>query len=457
MASNLLCSRRMAQVGLLVAASAVARSSQAQTSLHAIGGAVTGYDSNVMSASEHPPPGMPVRQRDGLFQLQTGLALISDSPRFLQSIEYVHTATVYFEHTGANAGADRLSWAGIYQLSQRSELQIGAEIARGRQNLANLLRPAVSTTVTARPTGPIQFVTSTVSAGYRYDITPVWAFRDGGTFRWYTPIGVSGPRADRYDLDNIAGLEREWARDTLSAGIRTGYFVSAGTATSSSQQQVIVGAVLRWRRELSRTLSSSIEGGFASAAKVDDLGNNTASPTGRAALAFATDDGQAELFASRTVEPNLLVNQNFITDAVGLHGVVPIVRSMGLMASASAGYLHNRRVPVTPEAVRANADVWMADVALGWAPIPGLTVEARYQRTDQSSDSVSGVPPTYSRDVALLTLHGMFPNRPVSGVLSTYADRVDRNDPRRVRPRRGDGEPLNGRGGSSTGTMDRNR
>jgi len=442
---------------MLLAALAVARSSPAQTTLHAVGGAVTGYDTNIMSASEHPAPGMPSRQRDGLFQLQTGLALLSDRPRYLQSIEFVHTATLYFEHTGANAGSDRLSWTGIYLLSQRSELQIGAEVARGRQNLANLLRPAAATTVTARPTGPTQFVTSTVSASYRYDLTSVWRFRDGAAVRFYTPVGVSGARSSRVDLDNFAGLEREWVRDSVTAGARTGYFVSTGTDTISSQQQLIVGALVRWRRELSRTFSSSLEGGFAAAAKADELGSSTASPTGRAALAYATEDGQAELFASRSVEPNLLINQNFITDAVGLRGAVPILRSVGLLASASAGYLHNRRIPITPEAVRADADVWMADVSLGFAPIPGLMVEARYQRTDQTSDSVSGVPPTYSRDVALLTLRGMFPNRAVSGVLSNYADRVDRNDPRRVRPRRGDGQPLSRPGGDSTGTMDRNR
>jgi hypothetical protein len=410
-----------------------------QTTLHAVGEAAAGYNDNISGAADHPTAGSPARIGDGFMQVEAGLLTITEARRAVYMFDVAHRTTMFLTHTQASAASDRVGWRGLFELTGRDDLFLSADLGRTSQNLATLQQSASTTPLAAQATGRTIFLTAAVSENWTRLLSPDWTTRQLSSSLWYVPINASPRQPQRLDFDNSFGADRHWIRDTLGADVRAGYFESTAVGSLPAQRQLITGLQGRWQRELARSWTSELQFGATAAMRSVAPGGQIWAPTGRAAVRYRTEDGEAEGYYGRTMRPNLFIGQNFLTDEVALRGSIPLGRSTGLRASGSVGYLHNRLIDLANSVLSTSTDVFVADAALGWSPIAALTLEARYQRFQQSqaSGSANSVP-GFSRDVAMISLRGMFPQREAPRLRADSRERLGTYDRTT--------EPLRGRG-----------
>ena len=135
-----------------------------------------------------------------------------------------------------------------------------------------------------------------------------------------------------------------------------------------------------------------------------------------------------------------------MADHVLLSGGLPVDRENHIVFRTGTGYSHNRTLQVeesgfivaapfaTPDSTAEKRlittfDTWVVDASLGWYPEDLPYVALRYQHLEQvGEDSQFAPATTFHRNLAMLTVGGMWPPREVPQVPTGPAQRVDQSD-----------------------------
>ena len=266
-----------------------------------------------------------------------------------------------------------------------------------------------------------------------HEFSPNWVGAHVGLLGAYFPSGTG--QSDSIVFDHTLGLDRRWKSHALGPELRAGYFVrtaayDGSTEVISARHQIILGGMLRWRWDLTDDWATELAGGVTGTGEVTGGRNRFWFPSGRLRLGYSRERGQAEFSASRTVRPNLFTAENFLTTEASLRGAIPLFGlNSRVWGATSTGIMRNELLNTDTGQKVGHADVWLVDAALRWLPIRELEIAVRYQHFQQ----VSSTPdlarlPSFTRNVAMVVVTGIFPAREMVMVPSGMPIRTDRAD-----------------------------
>jgi hypothetical protein len=193
------------------------------------------------------------------------------------------------------------------------------------------------------------------------------------------------------------------------------------------QKQVIGTGLALWRHDWGRFLTSRADAG---ALRVQRLNTDRGfwEPVGGAALAYATEAGDAVLACEHTVTTNPLLGQTLLVDQVSLRGAVPLTKKGEVLVAASSGYQRGQILDEDAN-LAAHVDALFADLGLGWQATASILVGLRYQHIEQISDSrIPPLPLSFVRNSIMAGTTIRFP--PERDMPRAYRapQRVDRAD-----------------------------
>lgn len=377
---------------------------------------------------------MPTPLRTWFVEVAPGLTVFHESPRALHQITYTHPMAVYFADNSLDASSDVVTWQGLFVLSPRDELMLGAGVTRSRIN-AGVLRSAVGQGSTAVvPQGDASAVTVTANEAYTHDFSPRWHGLQNSAVSASTRVGRGPDEPNHYLVDAGLGGEYTVGNDGFALlGHGSWFFTPAdtqdGVETAPREDQLILGADIRWRRDWTPRWSTSTSVGAAASVDPQDVRHILWSPIWSAGLFYFVEGPSASLIYSRSVAPNVLTGQNYLTDQLTLTGGLPLSESVPLVLGSSLAAAQSRAIDATTQTLQGRVRSLMGDASLGYFSQGGLAASIRYQHYRQYGDDTDLQPvPTFHRNVVQLTIGGMFPARELPEVPGRRPVRVDGGD-----------------------------
>jgi hypothetical protein len=204
-------------------------------------------------------------------------------------------------------------------------------------------------------------------------------------------------------------------------------------------RQALTTLIGRWRHDWSKTWSSEAALGVISIVGVSANPAATTEtawePSALAALRWSDLVGSAELHYAHTASPNTLAGNTLATDEAALQAGVPLLRAK-LFLGATIAYQHARILPLAPGVTPETADLVIADVTIGWQPLPELRLFARYAffdqfGTPQPNPPVAGMSvllPDLTRNTVMIGAEVIYPALVALRAPSRSATRVDEAD-----------------------------
>ena len=400
----------------------------AGSKLQAVGAASIGYTDNVRSAPDPPIEGVAEREPGAFALISPGAVLAFSQPGVLQRMSYTYTASLFLGESDANSSSNRLDYVGFFDVSPRATLLFGASLHQSHLHSTGLLPDASVTPLSAAVPGTTAFVALRAEQSLSYELWRDYRLIQGVYGIFLTPLS-DAPAARTYATGGRLGLERVWRTDAVGVEARADYVLVTDAALADgtivdTQRQLVTTGVATWRHDWSRDFTSRVEAGVMRVQRLES-GRGFWEPTGAAALGYATEDGDAELYYRHTATTSPLLGQSFIADHVGLRGGVPLAKEGEVRLSLSAGY-QNGRLINEDATLATTLDLYLADAALGWQTTDELVLELRYQHAEQVSGArAPPLPLSFVRNTLLVGAGVTFPS--------------DREMPRRYRaPRRVD-------------------
>lgn len=382
---------------------------EARVSFHGVVSAAGGVTDN---ASGSPAAGADAAQTDGFAEFSPGLVMAHETPRVVQQLSYRFSANLFAGETRANSYTHRLDWGAFFDLSRTSSVLLGLSTTQGKFN--TLAAPA-GMGGALPPTG-VNYLATTFQEGITKDFSREWRGLQFLTIGAFIPLADDAAQGKGLNVDHRLGAERAYARDALGFEVRFGYSLYGGTTAAPERQQFDDAAVVRWRRELSRTLQSQLDVGVGMVMEPDFSGIVWL-PVVNASLRYSRGAGQLALGYGHAVQGNVLVGQTFVVDSLSLHGSHPLGNT-SFSVSAGVSGQHGRTADTANGALGSTTDTLGADAALSWAISDTWGMGLRYQVSHQTSDTdIMGVAPSFTRNVVLLTVSGVFPGQSGSGGL----------------------------------------
>jgi hypothetical protein len=343
--------------------------------------------------------------------------------------------TFYLRNEAESLQSDVVTANGIFALSPVDELIIGVNAARTKTNAAAINQAPSQNLATVQPPGSSTIGTIGVSEGYSHQYTKNWRGFQGIDAGLMVPIDTPVPQANRYTLAPQFGAEYVDDPNAYALILRGTYFFTPRVDSDNQQispreEDIILGTTARWRRDLGRDYSSELALGMVRASRLDTLGKGYYAATGSAAIRYVEERGTAELMVARDVAPNLLMGQVYLYDRAQLQGGIPLSRNLHLFTNAALGASMNSIINVDDGHTQGTAKAYLIDAALSWVP-PNIGVYSsiRYQHMQQRGNDSDEVPlPTFSRNMIMLTVGGIFPAREVPRIPNATGGRVDGTD-----------------------------
>jgi hypothetical protein len=383
----------------------------ARPKFQGVGAASIGYTDNVHSSPDPPVPGVPEKTGDAFTLISPGVVMASTSRGVVHRVGYTYTLSLFLRESDANSSSNRLDYTGFFDLTPRTTLLLGASVLQSARHTTGIIPSADSTPLSSAVPGTTPFVSLRGEEGLF------------GVFQ--TPI-TDEPAPRTYETGARLGVERLFLQDAVGVEGRANYSVVTGGTLpdgrpAGNQRQLVTAGVGRWRHDWGRDFTSRLEAGVMRVQRLDS-GLGFWEPTGAAALAYAIEDGEAEIFYQHTASTSPLLGQSFVVDEVRLRGALPLADEGVVMLSSSIGYQHGR-VIADDATLATTLDLYLVDVALGWQATDEWLLDVRYQHTQQLSDAEEPpLPLSFVRNTVLIGAALTFP--------------PDREMPRRYRPPR---------------------
>lgn len=388
-----------------------------------------GWSDAVGNAPIDPAAGNLGAGGDFFGEVRPGLLLTYGSPRFVQQLGYLFTASSYL-HSGYTY-ANRLQWSGVAELTRRSTLQFSLFGDEGRLNTLLTQQDPTQTQIGNVPLGNTTYLTVGAAQAFSWLLRPLWQLSESALFTLYKPIDPVG--ALGLILDPGLRLDRIWKSDSLGAEVRMGYAYyqevrdpATGVKITDAQRQLIPSAMLRWRHDLGHFFGSELGFGVAGAMRAQDGGGRIWGPAAFGALRYAHPTGFADLSYSYGIVGNALAGQSFQAHLATLRAGLPLGKRSRFSLNASAGYEHGEQIDVNLGATVARLDLLLGDVALTYQPSGEIALFARYQALYQVGHASDAMPePTYGRNTILIGINGRYPAAPAAVVPRAGAQRID--------------------------------
>jgi hypothetical protein len=357
-----------------------------QPQVQAVGQSSLGYTDNAQ-AVPRSEDGETTRARSLFWMLSPGLVLALESPRALQHVGYRYEYDLYFNRGTTSSSSNRLDYRGFFDLSPRVNLVLGAAATQSDRFASVAFAAPGAGTVGAVPAGTGSFLQASADEAFSFDVAEAWRAWQSGSAVFDTPLsGAETPTTA--GVATRVGVERSFLADAVGAEARVDYTVirngvSVNGERLEVQRQLTTGGVGLWRHDWTPELSSSVEAGALRVMRLNTEGRAW-TPIGLAALAYATEDGDAQLTYGHTLATNALLGQSLLVDEVRLRGTLPLLEENELALAASCGYQNGHLLDENAD-LTTRVTVLLADISLGWQATKILQVGVRYEHVDQRS------------------------------------------------------------------------
>jgi hypothetical protein len=336
---------------------------------------------------------------------------------------------------GASEIANRVSLQLATALGRRTSLVLTGYAAQTTLNNFLVSQPAGGTTVTVFPSTGSRLITSGVTQGLSYELTPRVRV-DQSTDANVTTTLAPTPPLDTFFAGAGLGIEHIWPRDGLGAEARAVYAIVRATPPTPDQEYVTVTAGPRWRHDWNREVSSLVSGGATVLTSPDANARSLVAPFARGSVVYNVVDVTVDLSASTSVIPAPLTGQVTRAHQGTLHVAVPISLHHRVYAGASVGYLHGDILDRVNASNNQTFDTFLSDLDVSWQVKPLISLFARYQFIAQIAETNQlGINPSFLRDMILVgvLLSSRPPETSASGgtgpaVPTRLPQRVDRSD-----------------------------
>lgn len=398
--------------------------------LQAVGQSSVGFTDNAQ-AVPRAENGETARVRSLFWMLSPGLVLALESPRALQHVGYRYEYDLYFNSGASSSSSNRLDYRGFFDLSPRVNLVLGAAATQSDRFASVAFAAPGAGTVGAVPAGTGSFLQTAADEALGFDVAEAWRAWQSGSVVFGTPLsGAQTPTTAGVAMR--AGIERGFLADAIGAEARGDYTViqdgvGAAGEQLDVQRQLTTGGVALWRHDWGPELSSSAEAG-AMRAKRLSTHRSAWTPVGMATLAYATEEGDAQLTYAHTFATNALLGQSLLVDEARLRGTLPLIADGKLTLAVSCGYQNGHLLDENAE-LATRVRVLLADVSLGWQATKLLQLGIRFEHVDQRSGArTPPLPLSFVQNNVLLGATFKFP--PDRDMPRPYRAprRVDRSD-----------------------------
>jgi hypothetical protein len=429
-------------LGALLTATLSSTSTAAIVTVQGSATATAGWTDNILNAPDEKTTTTAPRESDFLFQLAPRVALSSASPRFLERLSYNFTADLFATHTEANSYSNTLEWNASVLTSPTTTLVLTLTSQQGKVSTLSFNQPSSGATITVLPQASnFNYFSQTANESFEALPRAQWRVSQLLRFAAFVPID-RGILADSYDVVGEAGFDRVFRADAIGLLLREDVinFVAArdpvtDVVRGADTRQAMTSVVARWRRDWSPLWSTEAALGAivaVGASSDPTVGTRAAwEPSALAAVRWSKDIGSAELRYSHDVVPNPLVGSTFSRDSVALQGGFPVIRAK-MFFGATVAYQHARILPLVAGVAEASADVTVADVTIGWQPIPELGLFARYAFMHQfGAAPIMDTPAplaNLTRNTVMIGLNVIYPAVSKVRVPTRQGTRVDRAD-----------------------------
>jgi hypothetical protein len=402
---DLLVPKTFRVVSLMAGLGLIAMPAWGKPKLQGVGAASVGYTDNVQSSPDPPVPGVPEKTGDAFLLLSPGVVLASTAPGAVHRASYIYTANLFLSESDGNSSSNRLDYLLFLDPAPRYTLLLGASVLQSHRNSAGLLPTASSTPLGAALPGTTSFVQLRGEEALGVEVARDWRATQGWFGSLQTPLSDE-PAPRTYETGARLGIERLWIEDAAGVEGRAVYsLVTGGTRAdgtpTGNQRQLVAAGVFRWRHDWGYDFTSRAEAGVMRVQRLDS-GRGFWEPTGAAALAYATEDGEAEVAYEHTATTSPLLGESFLIDEVRLRGSLPLADDGVVTIGLSTGYQDGRLI-AEDATLQTSVDVFLGDIALGWQTTDELTLDVRYQHAEQRSDAVAPpLPLSYARNTVML-------------------------------------------------------
>lgn len=358
------------------------------------------------------------------------LALFWANPGSLFSLTYSLTGALTTQGGGTEL-SNRLVATSMWDLSQRTTLLLSAEAAQS--SFSNLLisNTAATSNVALFPSAANRVLTTRVSQGIGYEISPRLRFSQGADVGYITSIAPSPP-LQTFQANARVGLERIWTSDGIGIDASVGYANTTAPAPTPSQEVVMLTGSPHWRHDWTPTLSSTVAAGATIVYPVGDTqGDARLAPYGRAGLFYFWENTTFGVNYSVGITASPLTGQVIRSDQITANVLTPLSLHEHVTLGASAGVLRSHILDLNNPANEQKFDALMTDVDVTWQASGIVSLFARYQFLAQLGDvNVVGLNPSFLRDTFLVGVQ--FSSRPAGGDLvpTRFPQRVDGADGR---------------------------
>lgn len=323
------------------------------------------------------------------------LILLLGRPTASLTANYALTAALHTQSVAGNQLSNRFGLVGRLEAGPRAVLQLGIDVTQA--TVANLLLSgaASETPLTLLPALDTQTLTMGGRQLANIDLARHWTLNEQltGTLTRFTTYP---PDTSNSTLDLTLGVDRTWPTSSLGLEARAGYYhygVALGLPDLSRQLPVQTDqgqaqANVRARLDLTRSFSASGALGGAGVLGLGETRGLALALTGRAGLNFNRDGYSLDLSFNRSPTPSIFAGQTSLTNSLALRGAFPLSLAYRVVANGSVGW-NNQTVGLATALNPPTVNSVLADVGLGWQPIEGMEVFARYQMVMQRPDAAA--------------------------------------------------------------------
>lgn len=411
-------------------------------------------------------PGYSLTNRNGdlLFQLRPGFLVSRNAPRAINSLLVEAEIIHYAFNSRYPSVSGRVGWNGLFLPGPRSEMILSVNGSSGILTSLQSRLSSDETMINVNPVGKVTFQQADASEYFAYILTREMRFSQ----TLFARINLTNDNAEDIDENlmntttnsseagGAMALERSFEMSSLS--------LEGGASVSRLERKAPPGMALgqgprldrqvsprlraQYRRDLDRRLSLGADGGivYVRPFGVDPYNPDEDRQPGffpimGAQFSYTDTWGRGTLAVRRDVTPNLQIAQQTVNDSVSLAAAFPLPwlddtrrRAPKLIGLTSLGLQRTRLIDSESSDTTSSIDAARVDVAVSYAPRPGVAYTLRYEGMFQRGDSEAELAvPGFYRNTVYFTFAVRYPND-VAGVVPkrraqnpTRADRKDQS------------------------------
>ena len=417
----------------VVAAPAVA-SAQSAYSFHGVATTNQGWTSNINNDANDDDPLTPEAESGFFGTVSPGALFTFVSPKTTQEVSYGLNYTYSLDTVGGDSLSHTLAWAGQFQTSPRTGLNLDAGLSLGQTTPA--VREADLAAPGFQPPVRTDFRQVFATEAFEFQLSPFWRVRQGLQFSDV----VSEPAGN-----NIETSARSYG--VMLGGDRTFKLTTLGLqgrATRISlltedpllpearvdQTQANLSAEVVVTRTLSARWRADFRAGAVRTISLDDEFDSVTNPSGAAGVTYSPDWGSLRLGYTRAVGVDPFLAQNTSGESLTLNGWAPLWRfdQSVLVGGANVSYGRFRALDLEFAETQSAFDSYGGGTSVTWTPMEepyGLSLNYTYFQ--QTSDQDLPTPlQEFSRHTVTISAFGRLPYRRAGSLTALDQQRAAR-------------------------------